>query len=69
MIAKSKVKKHEMMETQTMKMDAVTIELLLNTLMFVLEALKQTRIYALGVNRVSIKTTLFIMHSVSIRSS
>ena len=52
-----------MMETQKMKMDAITIVLLLNTLMFVLEALKQTRIYALGVNRVSIKTTQLIQSS------
>ena len=49
-----------MMEIQTMKMDAIITALLLNILMFVLEVLKQTKIHALDVNRVSIKTTQLI---------
>ena len=52
-----------MMEIQTMKMDAIITALLLNILMFVLEVLKQTKIHALDVNRVSIRTTQLIQSS------
>ena len=59
-IAKNREKKHERMETQMMEMDAIIIVQSLNILMYALEVLKQTRIHALSVNRVSIRITQLI---------
>ena len=63
MIAKNKEMKHEKMETQMMVMDAIAIVQLLNILMYVKEVLKQVRIHAQDVNKVSIKTTRLIQNS------
>ena len=55
--------KHEKMETQMMVMDATATVQLLNILMYVQEVLKQTRIHALDVRKVSIKTIQLIQNS------
>ena len=55
--------KHEKMETQMMVMDATATVQLLNILMYVQEVLKQARIHAQDVNKVSIKTTRLIQNS------
>ena len=63
MIAKNKEMKHEKMETQMMVMDATATVQLLNILMYVQEVLKQARIHAQDVNKVSIKTTRLVQNS------
>ena len=62
-IVKNKEMKHEKMGTQMMVMDATVTVQLLNILLYVLEVLKQTRIYAQDVSRVSIRTTQHIQNS------
>ena len=64
-IAENKEKKLEKMETHLMAMDETRIVLLLNILMSEQEVLKQAKIYALNVNKVSIKTIQPILNSES----